>query len=163
MVMRCLTCGLEYNGETQKHDCSDRIDVPLSRSEQLRLAQVRCLDERTARGLQAGTNMSNDSQKRKGQPVFTGVLMYFPDALLAISEHSRKGGEKHAPGQPLHWAKDKSKDHADCVARHLLDIGPDWTNLDDETGSYHATALAWRALALLQTVIDRKKNDNGKG
>lgn len=93
---------------------------------------------------------------RKNKPVFSGVLMYFPDAMLAIAEHSKKGNDKHNPGEPLHWAKGKSTDQADCVARHLLDIGYNWDALDPETGSLHATALAWRALALLQTVLDRK-------
>lgn len=98
-----------------------------------------------------------DSAKRKNMPLFSGVLMYFPDALLAIAEHSKKGSDKHNPGEPMRWAKEKSPDQADCVARHLLDIGPDWDKIDDETGSLHATALAWRALALLQTVLDRSK------
>jgi hypothetical protein len=99
----------------------------------------------------------NDSKSRKAQPVFSGCLMYFPDALLAIAEHSRKANDKHNPGEPLHWSKDKSKDHADCIGRHLLDIGPDWNAVDPEFGSLHATALAWRALALLQTVLEREK------
>lgn len=98
---------------------------------------------------------------RKDKPVFSGVLQYFPDAILEISHHSKKGNDKHNPGQPLHWAKEKSKDHADCVARHLLDIGPNWDLVDPETQSYHATALAWRALALLQTLLERK-NDSTK-
>lgn len=96
---------------------------------------------------------------RKDMPLFSGCLMYFPLALLAVSHHSKKGNDKHNPGQPLHWSKDKSKDHADCIARHLMDIGPNWDNLDPETGSYHAAALAWRALALLQTVLERKDKD----
>lgn len=83
-------------------------------------------------------------------------MMYFPDALLAIAEHSKKANEKHNPGQPMHWAKGKSKDHADCAARHLMDIGPNWNCTDPEFGSLHATALAWRALALLQTVLERE-------
>jgi hypothetical protein len=98
-----------------------------------------------------------DSTKRKGMPVFSGVMMYFPDALLAVAEHSRKGNDKHNPGEPMRWAKEKSTDQADCIARHLIDIGPTWDATDPEFGSYHATALAWRALALLQTVLDRKK------
>jgi hypothetical protein len=99
----------------------------------------------------------SESAARKGKPLFSGCLMYFPDALLAVAEHSKKANDKHNPGEPLHWSKDKSKDHADCVARHLLDVGPAWDDTDPEFGSYHATALAWRALALLQTVLDRKK------
>lgn len=103
--------------------------------------------------------MPNESSIRKGRPLFTGCMMYFPDALLAVAEHSLKANEKHNPGQPLHWAKEKSTDHADCIARHLTDIGPNWNELDSELGSYHATALAWRALALLQTVIEKEKNN----
>lgn len=89
--------------------------------------------------------------------MFSGCMNYFPDALLAVAEHSRKANDKHNPGEKLHWSKSKSSDHADCVARHLLDIGPDWNSVDTEFDSYHATALAWRALALLQTVIEREK------
>jgi hypothetical protein len=99
----------------------------------------------------------SDSANRKNKPVFTGVLMYFPDAMLAVAEHSKKGNDKHNPGQPLHWAKGKSMDHADCIARHLIDIGPNWDAIDPETQSLHAQALAWRALALLQTVLERGK------
>lgn len=98
-----------------------------------------------------------DSKTRKGMPLFSGCLMYFPDALLAVAEHSRKGNDKHNPGEPLHWARGKSTDQADCLARHLIDIGPNWNAIDPEFGSYHATALAWRALALLQTVIERER------
>ena len=100
----------------------------------------------------------SDSKTRKGMPLHSGVLMYFPDALLAVSQHSKAGNDKHNPGQPLHWDKSKSGDHADALARHLIDIGPNWDLLDEETDSLHATALAWRALALLQTVLDKKKN-----
>ena len=95
---------------------------------------------------------------RKSKPLFSGCLMYFPDALLAVAEHSKRGSEKHHPGKPLHWDKSKSTDHADCIARHLVDIGPDWESIDPETGSLHAQALAWRALALLQTVLERHKS-----
>jgi hypothetical protein len=102
----------------------------------------------------------NNSAVRKATPIFSGVLMYFPDALAAIAQHSKKGNDKHNPGQPLHWSKDKSTDHADCIARHLIDIGPDWTAKDPEFDSYHAAALAWRALALLQLVLEKEKAKN---
>lgn len=104
------------------------------------------------------TDTKDTRTARKGRPLFSGVLMYFPDALLSIAEHSKRGNDVHNPGQPLHWSKDKSKDHADCIARHLVDIGPNWDALDEETQSLHATALAWRALALLQTVLENKES-----
>ncbi len=99
----------------------------------------------------------SDSQKRKNSPPFSGVLMYFPDAIMAIAEHSKKGNDKHNPGEPMRWAREKSKDHADCIARHLIDIGPNWDGVDPELDALHAIPLAWRALALLQTVLERQK------
>lgn len=94
------------------------------------------------------------SAARKALPLFDGCVMYFPDALLAVAEHSRKANQKHNPGQPLHWSKHKSSDHANCVARHLVDIGQNWDEIDPEFGSLHAVALAWRALALAQIAIE---------
>ncbi len=94
---------------------------------------------------------------RKEMPLFSGLLMYFPDALMNIAHHSKKGNDKHNPGAPMHWSREKSKDHADCIGRHLIDIGPNWDAVDEETGSYHAAALAWRALAILQIVLEKEK------
>ena len=90
------------------------------------------------------------SQQRKDTPVFSGAVAYFPDALMAVSRLSKIGNDKHNPGQPLHWSKGKSNDHADCLLRHLIDHG----TLDEDTGLSHTVAVAWRALALLQTEIE---------
>lgn len=90
-----------------------------------------------------------DATERKKLPVTTGVLDYFPDALLAVAAVSKAGNDQHNPGEPLHWAKEKSKDHADCIVRHLLDRGT-----IDTDGLRHSAKLAWRALALLQIEIE---------
>lgn len=90
---------------------------------------------------------------RKDYPLFAGCLNYFPDALLAVAHLSKIGNDKHNPGEPLHWSKGKSADHADCLARHLLAHG----TIDPETGLSHTVAAAWRALALLQTEIENAK------
>lgn len=92
-----------------------------------------------------------DAKARKALPLFSGVLRYFPDALLAVAEVSRIGNDQHNPGQPLHWAKEKSRDEADALARHLLDAGT-----VDTDGVRHSAKVAWRALALLQREIDRE-------
>src|SRR5216684_7408427 len=63
----------------------------------------------------------NEAQDRKGQPLATGCLDYFPDALLAIAECSRIGNDQHNPGEPLHWDRSKSDDEADSLLRHLKD------------------------------------------
>lgn len=100
-----------------------------------------------------------ESRRRKQQPVHDGFILYFPDAICAVAEFSRINNEKHNPGQRLHWSKHKSNDHANCVARHLKDIGPDWDELDPESGRLHAEALAWRSMAMLQIVLEAGRNN----
>ena len=99
--------------------------------------------------------LSTDAQERKGIPVCTGVLDYFPDAVAAVAHCSKVGNDQHNPGQPLHWAKEKSTDHADCIVRHLMDRGT-----LDEDGVRHSAKVAWRALALLQTEIEQERNSD---
>lgn len=97
-----------------------------------------------------------DAATRKAHPIFSGVLAYFPDALLAVAELSRIGNDKHNAGQPLHWSRGKSNDHADCLVRHQLDAGK-WDTIDTPAGPIkvrHSAAVAWRALAQLQLEIE---------
>jgi len=82
-------------------------------------------------------------------------LQYFPLAIAAVARLSQIGNDKHNPGEPLHWARDKSTDHGDCIVRHQLDFD----QIDSDTGEYHAVAVAWRALAQLQ-LLEEKKYDN---
>jgi hypothetical protein len=96
--------------------------------------------------------MTNDKKARKQTPMFAGLLNYFPDALAAVAHCSYVGNEQHNPGQPLHWAREKSTDHADCIVRHLTESG----TVDDD-GVRHSAKLAWRALALLQIEIENAK------
>ncbi len=91
---------------------------------------------------------------RKDEPVTTGVLDYFPLAIKALARLSKKGNDKHNPGEPLHWSREKSGDHADCIGRHLLDRG----KVDPESGELHDVALAWRALANLQLAEEKRLN-----
>jgi len=93
------------------------------------------------------------SAERKAEPIYSGVLNYFPDAIAAVSRVSKKGNDKHNPGQPLHWIRDKSNDHLDCVARHI--ITP--MEIDPETGELHLAHAAWRILAALQIALEGKK------
>ena len=86
---------------------------------------------------------------RKNIPLVTGLLDYFPAALAAVAEVSRVANEQHNPGQPMHWARGKSTDHADCIVRHLVDRG-----LTDSDGLRHSAKIAWRALALLQEELE---------
>lgn len=93
------------------------------------------------------------SAERKAIPVHTGVLQYFPDALVAVARVSVKSNEKHNPGMHLHWSRGKSDDQLDSLARHLL--SPDGT-LNPDTGEpdlYHAL---WRLLADVQVREEKR-------
>ncbi len=93
--------------------------------------------------------ITQDSEARKRTPMASGLLDYFPAALAAVAAHSYLSNEKHSPGLPLHWARGKSPDHADCIVRHVVERG----GFDNE-GRRHSAALAWRALALLQEELE---------
>lgn len=90
-----------------------------------------------------------NAQERKAHPIVRGVLDYFPDALMAVAELSKVGNDQHNPGEPLHWAKEKSTDQEDALVRHLLDRGT-----FDTDGIRHSAKVAWRALALLQLELE---------
>lgn len=98
------------------------------------------------------TSLPTDATQRKGIPLFTGLIRYFPDALIAIAELSRIGNDQHNPGQPLHWDRSKSGDEYDALTRHLFEVGA-----TDSDGVLHATKTAWRALAGLQKELEKLK------
>ena len=80
--------------------------------------------------------LPTNSDERKRVPLYSGVIAYFPAALVAIAKRSQEGNDQHNPNQPMHWARCKSADHLDALARHLAE--GDWVG------------VAWRALANLQ-------------
>lgn len=92
-----------------------------------------------------------ESEERKGMPVFSGVVKYFPDAIREVSKASMVGNEKHCKGQPLHWNKEVSKDDYDALLRHLMDHQE---NPVDTDGLLHLAKVAWRALAGLQRYLE---------
>jgi hypothetical protein len=96
-------------------------------------------------------------QNRKDYPVARGVLDYFPDAILAVSNVSKVGNDQHNSGQPMHWSRDKSSDHADCLIRHLIERGT-----VDSDGLRHTAKVAWRALALLQLELEALKQEKSQ-
>lgn len=90
-----------------------------------------------------------DAKARKGLPITTGVIDYFPRALAYIASISVAGNNQHNPGKPLHWDRTKSTDHVDCIARHLVERGT-----KDTDGLWHDGKLGWRALANLETFLE---------
>lgn len=97
-----------------------------------------------------------DDTSRKDHPVATGVIDYFPDALLAVASVSMEGARKHGTfndvGRPT-WDRSKSTDDADALMRHFLHRGQ-----FDIDGHRHSAKVAWRALAVLQRELDAEES-----
>lgn len=100
-------------------------------------------------------NKEGEHKKRKDTPVFSGVLKYFPDAIMEVARVSKVGNDQHNPGEPMHWAKEKSSDEPDALVRHLIDHGKGI--VFDTDGQRHLSKVAWRALALLQRELENEK------
>ena len=95
-------------------------------------------------------HLPDDSKVREQYPLFDGLLGYFPAALLEISRWSKVGGAKYNKDR-LRWVREESTDHENKILRHLLDA-----RQIDEHGFPEAVALAWRALALCQTILEEE-------
>lgn len=95
-------------------------------------------------------SLPEDDAQRGRYPMAEGCLDYFPNALAEVSRISYEGNQKHNPGQPMHWSRNKSTDHRNKIVRHTVDSIP-----NTESAIEHAAQAAWRALAHLQEKIER--------
>jgi hypothetical protein len=113
-----------------------------------------------------------DSSERKEIPLFSGVLAYGPAALAGMARISKQGNDKHNPGEPLHHARGKSSDHADCIVRHLVDVADIKASIDRREIPFskacddaqaervkallsEASQLVWRAVLLSQELHEK--------
>lgn len=96
------------------------------------------------------------STSRKGIPLWRGCLRYFPAALAGVAVVSRKGNEKHNPGEELHHARGKASDHGDCIVRHLVDVSDlIAAKAPAEQILHEADQMVWRALAFSQELHEQ--------
>ena len=96
--------------------------------------------------------LPTDSAARKALPLLTFLKGYFPRTFVALTRHSVAANEKHNPGEPLHWSRDKSNDHGNCIIRHQLEC--DGHSTDPDTGELIEVAVAWRACAQSELALD---------
>ena len=101
--------------------------------------------------------LPTDDKARKALPIFTYLTEYFPDATLAEVGVAVAGNEQHNPGQPLHWAREKSRDQLNTAFRHLWDHKAGATK--DIDGQYHLAKAIWRLKAELQLLIEKDRSD----
>lgn len=87
--------------------------------------------------------LPNAPEERKQIPIYSGVINYFPDAIVEVAKISYKGSKQHHPDKGVFWDKSKSSDELDALMRHMIE--GEWA------------AVAWRALANLQRECDNDK------
>lgn len=115
--------------------------------------------ERTQAPVASGPSLlPQDAKERKKIPLAGGLFDYFTSALIEVAKVSFEGNQQHNPGEPLHWAQDKSTDHADTLLRHLAERGT-----RDTDGQRHSAKAAWRALALLQMELQNEGYPKARG
>lgn len=95
---------------------------------------------------------------RKKIPLSSGVLDYFASALIEVAKISQLGNAQHNSGQPLHWSRGKSMDHADTMMRHFVERGT-----FDADGGRHSAKMVWRALAILQLELEAEGAPMARG
>ena len=93
--------------------------------------------------------------ERKEWPLGTFLREYFPDAFAYLAHLSWKANEQHNPGQPMHWARDKSADQEDTMIRYFMEGGT-----VDSDGLLHTAKVAWRALAALQLELEELNSES---
>lgn len=119
--------------------------------QQLQDAIVTAQPVQPAQAPTRASTLPEGAAERKQYPVATGVLDYFPDAIVAVARVSWEGNNQHNPGEPLHWARGKSMDQEDTMMRHYLQRGT-----RDVDGQRHSAKMVWRALAILQLEIEQE-------
>lgn len=101
--------------------------------------------------------LPEDDAARKAIPMWTGSIAYFPAAIMLEAMISHEGNEQHNPGEPLHWARDKSTDHMNCAFRHMFDS----LFVDGEARLKVLAQARWRLGAEIQTSYEKIHGQEG--
>lgn len=96
-----------------------------------------------------------DSKKRLEYPIFTGVLMYFADAMAAMARHSLMSFKQHNPNGKIGWDPTKSVGTLDQAIRHAMEAQIFHDAGLREKSLEEAAAFQWRATEMNQRLIKR--------
>ena len=91
-------------------------------------------------------------EERKRVPLASGLMDFFPDALVEIARVSWMGSKQHHPDEEVHWDRCRSGDHGDALMRHFME-----RRTRDGDGVRHTAKMAWRALAMLQLELEKEQ------
>ena len=95
-------------------------------------------------------------------PVAQGGFMYFPRALMALSQCSEYGKKKYGTEyNERNFLKVEGGHgrYTDGMLRHLAGEVTDGGGIDPETGYPHIYATAWNALARLECLLTEQAKE----
>jgi hypothetical protein len=104
---------------------------------------------------------TEDDKTRKGEwPVWDYMFKYFPLAWLEEVRVAVLGNKQHNPGQPLHWAREKSTDQLNTAFRHQFDYAEAKARgvvvPRDRDGKAQLAQAIWRLKAQLQLDLEEE-------
>jgi hypothetical protein len=74
--------------------------------------------------------------------------------MIEVAKLSYVGNQQHNPGEPLHWAREKSTDQEDTLLRHLMEKGT-----VDTDGIRHIIKACWRCLASAELELEAARKE----
>ena len=110
--------------------------------------------------------LPKDYQARKALPMYDFLTGYFPDAIVEIVKVAVAGNVQHNPGEPLHWAREKSTDQMNTAMRHIFDHGmgnvydqepPEILAAIGGESTMHLAKAAWRLMAQIQLICEARQ------
>jgi hypothetical protein len=113
-------------------------------------------DEKAA--AEAKSGKKHDHRKPRMHLLFNDMS----DALLEIGKVATYGANKYTD-RGWRDVENNYERYSSAGYRHQLEDSYEGGELDEESGFLHAAHAAWNAIAKLQIILDRKKeNGNGK-
>ena len=88
---------------------------------------------------------TNDEERKKIR--LSAIFTLFPKACVALAKHIKAGADKWCGGQ-LRWDRTKSPEELESLLRHVFE------QVQNPTCVETAKAIAWRAMANLEKVIE---------
>jgi hypothetical protein len=105
-----------------------------------------------------GVDQHAPGAKLDGGKILAGTLSDFSLALTEVAKVFTYGAKKYSRGGWQH-APDGETRYYDAMWRHILKEPS--STFDEESGLLHAAQVAWNALARLELMLRRMRDDSG--
>jgi len=102
--------------------------------------------------------LPTDTTARKRLKLYTYLMEFFPDAVLAEMEVVLEGAKQHGHNEKLQWSTGRGHDQMNKAFNHLFDYGTG--SKKDTDGTWHLAKAIVRLKAQLQRDIEAERATN---